>query len=510
MKLLDRLGIGVCFVLFCCLIFVDVQAQETYVFKWPSEVLEYMDKQKGDFAVKIGDDTLFARQELDTLVRYQDQYYTHHLYWKADNSLLLQSRPKRNTGYKEDHILDENWVKQSAWIRSPGMDKQFKYYDDYTYVHTVTDTSTLSHWSNASYSYYKSIYEEHGELKRYTYRGDTIWQGMEVQLDVDLFFNPGDTVRFEIKDKAGRVWFNPKKGNKAYAEVNGQDTVFYSFKRYDYRNYALSSESLYTPDSIVLTHYTSSKDARIERTDRPTGNKTIRHMSGDRVMRLELYKIGPFGTDEESFELIEGRMKPAGKRVWISKNELRNWAYREGKLSGRSRTIYDDTGGIISFAYRKNGRWVEFELPSINIGTRNKCNSPDDILIGTQTLWLDLEGVIGTDGTTYDPESVWIFYEGYWIKWEAFKHKVANYYKGKLKYKEVVDQDITLKQVGKRTSWIVPVTELKLKLDLKAVLPDQTSILIVEPAGFVSKPVDVLQIIARTGDWAPQLIPFKM
>lgn len=507
MKLLDRLGIGVCFVLFCCLIFVDLQAQETYAFKWPSEVLEYMDKQQGDFAVKIGDDTLFARQELDSLVSYQDQYYTHHLYWKADNSFLLQSRPKRNTGYKEDHILDENWVKQSAWIRSPGMDKQFKYYDDYTYVHTVTDTSTLSHWSNASYSYYKSIYEEQGELKRYTYRGDTIWQGMEVQLDVDLFFNPDDTVRFEIKDKAGRVWFNSMKGDKAYAEIKEQDTVFYSFKRFDYGKYALSSESLYTPDSIVCTYYTSSKDARIERIDRLTGNKTIRHMLGDKVLRLEYYKIGPFGTDEESFELIEGRLKPDYKRVWKSKNEVRTWNYQEGKLSGKSRTIYDDTGSIISSAYKKNGKWVEIDVLSINAVLSNRCNSP--VLIGTQTLWLDLEGVIARDGTTYDPESVWIFYEGYWIKWDSFKHKVANHYKGKVKYGEL-NQDITLKQVEKRTLWIVPVTELKLKLDLKAILPDQTSILIVEPAGFISKPVDVLQIRARTGDWAPQLIPFKM
>ena len=502
MKLLDRLSIGVFYVMFCCLIFVDVQAQEKYAFKWPAEVLEYMDKQQGDFAVQIGDDTLFARQDLDSLVRYQTQYYTYHLYRKADNSLLLTSRSKRGSGYKEDHVLDANWVKQSAWIRSPGMDKQLKYYDDYTYAHTVTDTSTLSHWSNASYSYYKSIYEEHGELKRYTYRGDTIWQGMDVQLDVDLFFNPDDTARFEIKDKSGRVWFNSMKENKAYAEIKEQDTVFYSIK------YGRSSESLYTPDSIVLTNYTSSKDARIERTDRQTGNKTIRHMSGDRVVRLEHYKIGPFGTDEESFELIEGKMKPAGKRVWISKNEVRTWNYREGKLSGKGRMIYNDSGGIVSSAYKKNGRWVEFDMPSINFGTGNKCNSP--VLIGTQTLWLDLEGVIGRDGTIYDPESVWIFYEGNWIKWEVFKHKVANHYKGRLKYKEVVDQDITLKQFGKRTSWIVPVTELKLKLDLKAVLPDQTSILIVETAGFVSKPVDVLQIRARTGDWAPQLIPFKM
>ena len=491
------------FFLFCVWIVSDLNAQEKYTFKWPAEVLEYMDKQQGNFAVQIGDDTLFARQDLDSLVRYQDQYYNHNLYRKADNSLLLKSRTKRGSGYKEDHVLDANWVKQSAWIRSPGMDKQLKYYDDYTYAHTVTDTSTLSHWSNASYSYYKSIYEEHGELKRYTYRGDTIWQGMEVHLDVDLFFNPDDTVRFEIIDKAGRVWFNSMKENKAYAEIKEQDTVFYSIK------YGRSSEKLYTPDSIVSTYYTSSNDARIECTDRQTGNKTIRYMSGDKVVRLEHYKIGPFGTDEENFELIEGKMKPAGKRVWISKKELRIWAYQEGKLSGKSRTIYDDNGGVVSYAYRKNGRWVEFELPSINIGTPNTCNSPDLIIIGTQTLWLDLEGVIGRDGTTYDPESVWIFYEGYWIKWEAFKHKVANHYKGKLKYKEVY-QDITLKQVGKRTSWIVPLEELKLKLDLKAVLPDQTSILIIESTGFVSKPVDVLQIRARTGDWAPRVSPFKM
>lgn len=495
------------FILIFNLIFPELLAQETYTFKWPAEVLEYMDKQQGDFAVKIGDDTLFARQELDSLVRYQDQYYTHHLYRKADNSLLLKSRSKRGNGYQEDHVLDENWGKQSAWIRSPGMDKQFKYYDDYTYVHTVTDTSILSHWSNASNSYYKSIYEEHGELKRYTYRGDTIWQGMEVQFDVDLFFNPDDTVRFEIKDKAGRVWFNPVKGNKAYAGIKEQDTVFYSFKRFVYGKYALSSESLYTPDSIVCTYYTSSKDARIERTDRLTGNKTIRHMSGDKVLRLEYYKIGPFGTDEERFELIEGQMKSSGKRVWMSKNEVRTWNYQEGKLIGRSRTIYDDTGSIISSAYKKNGRWVEIDVLSINAVLNNKCNSP--VLIGKQTLWLDLEEVIGTDGTTYDPKSVWVFSEGYWIKWEAFKHKVANHYKGKLKYKEV-DLDITLKQVGKRTSWVVSLEELKLKLDLRTVLPDQTSILIVEPTGLVSKPVDVIQIRARTGDWAPQLIPFKM
>jgi hypothetical protein len=507
MKLLDRFSIGVCFILCCCLIFVDVQAQETYIFKWPAEVLEYMDKQRGDFAVHIGDDTLFARQDLDSLVRYQDQFYTYHLYRKADNSLLLQSRPKHNTGYKEDHILDENWVKQSAWIRSPGMDKQLKYYDDYTYVHTVTDTSVLSHWGNTSYSYYKSIYEEHGELKRYTYRGDTIWQGMEVQFDVDLFFNPDDTVRFEIKDKAGRVWFNSMKGDKAYAEIKEQDTVFYSFKRFDYGNYGLSSESLYTPDSIVCTYYTSSKDARIERTDRQTGNKTIRYLSGNKVVRLEHYKIGPFGTDEESFELIEGQMKLDYKRIWISNNEVRTWNYQEGKLSGKTRTIYNDSGGIISSAYKKNGRWVELDMLSINSVVQNRCNSP--VLVGTQTLWLDLEEVIGTDGTTYNPESVWVFYEGYWIKWEAFKHKVANHYKGKLKYKEV-DQDITLKQVGNKTSWLAPVNEQKLRRDLKTVLPEQTSILIVEPAGFISKPVDVLQIRARTGDWAPQLIPFKM
>lgn len=495
------------FILIFNLIFSGIKAQESYTLKWPAEVLEYMDKQQGDFAVQIGDDTLFTRQDLDSLVHYQDQYYDHYLYRKADNSLLLKSRPKRNTGYQEDHVLDGNWVKQSAWIRSPGMDKQFMYEGDQTYVLTVTDTSKLYHWSNASHSYYKSIYEEHGELKRYTYRGDTIWQGMEVQLDVDLFFNPDDTVRYEVKDEAGRVWFNPMKGDKAYAELKEQDTVFYSFKRYDYGNYALSSESLYTPDSMVYTYYTSSKDARIESTDRQTGNKTIRHISGDKVVRLEHYNIGPFGTDEESFELIEGQIKLDYKRVWISKNEVRTWNYREGKLSGKTRTIFNDSGGIISSAYKKNGRWVEIDMPSINIGTPNKCNSP--IIIGTQTLWLDLEGVIGRDGTTYAPESVWVFYEGYWIKWESFKHKVANHYKGKLKYKEV-DQDITLKQVGKRTSWVVSLEELKLKLNLKAVLPDQISMLIVEPAGFISKPVDVLQIRARTGDWAPKLIPFKM
>ena len=269
----------------------------------------------------------------------------------------------------------------------------------------------------------------------------------------------------------------------------------------------MSSESLYTADSIVCTYYTSSKDYRIESTDRQTENKTIRRMVEDKLVRLEQYNIGPYGLNEERFELIEGQMKLDYKRIWISNNEVRTWNYREGKLSGKTRTIYNDSGGIISSAYKKNGRWVELDMLSINSVVQNRCNSP--VLVGTQTLWLDLEGVIGTDGTKYNPESVWVFYEGYWIKWEAFKHKVANHYKGKLKYKEV-DQDITLKQVGNKTSWLAPVNEQKLRRDLKTVLPEQTSILIVEPAGFISKPVDVLQVSARTGDWAPQLIPFKM
>ncbi len=125
-------------------------------------------------------------------------------------------------------------------------------------------------------------------------------------------------------------------------------------------------------------------------------------------------------------------MKLDYKRIWISNNEVRTWNYREGKLSGKTRTIYNVSGGIISSAYKKNGRWVELDMLSINSVVQNRCNSP--VLVGTQTLGLDL----------------------------------------------------------------------------KTVLPEQTSILIVEPSGFISKPIDVLHISARTGDWSPQMIPFKI